>query len=105
MFRQIDLFYISAIICGLASGINTPSIFAWVVDVAKGKNVGRSVATLFIALEAGITIGAFSSAYIYDNVFSNFSYVFMFLSCIILLAMGYLFLGVSKTKISDENTH
>lgn len=104
MFRQINLFYISAIICGLASGINTPSIFAWVVDVAKGKNIGRSVATLFIALEAGITIGAFSSAYIYNNVFSNFSYVFMFLSGIILLAMGYLFFGVSKTKISDENT-
>ncbi|MDG1045289.1 MAG: MFS transporter [Bacteroidia bacterium] len=104
MFRQIDLFYISAIICGLASGINTPSIFAWVVDVAKGKNVGRSVATLFIALEAGITIGAFSSAYIYDNIFSNFSYEFMFLSGIILLAMGYLFFGVSKTKILDENT-
>ena len=85
-------------VCGLASGINSPSIFAWVVDVAKGKNVGRSVATLFISLEAGITIGAFSSAYIYDNVFSNFTHVFMFLSGVILLAMAYLFFGVSKTK-------
>ena len=97
MFRQIDLFYVSAIVCGLASGINTPSIFAWVVDVAKGKNVGRSVATLFISLEAGITIGAFSSAFIYDNVFFNFTYVFMFLSGVILLAIAYLFFGVSKT--------
>lgn len=98
MIRQVDFFYVAAVVCGLASGINSPSIFAWVVDVAKGKNVGRSVATLFISLEAGITIGAFSSAYIYDNVFSNFTHVFMFLSGVILLAMAYLFFGVSKTK-------
>ena len=98
MIRQVDFFYVAAVVCGLASGINSPSIFAWVVDVAKGKNVGRSVATLFISLEAGITIGAFSSAYIYDNVFSNFTHVFMFLSVVILLAMAYLFFGVSKTK-------
>lgn len=98
MIRQVDFFYVAAAVCGLASGINSPSIFAWVVDVAKGKNVGRSVATLFISLEAGITIGAFSSAYIYDNVFSNFTHVFMFLSVVILLAMAYLFFGVSKTK-------
>lgn len=98
MIRQVDFFYVAAVVCGLASGINSPSIFAWVVDVAKGKNVGRSVATLFISLEAGITIGAFSSAFIYDNVFSNFTHVFMFLSGVILLAMAYLFFGVSKTK-------
>lgn len=97
MIRQVDFFYVAAVICGLASGINSPSIFAWVVDVAKGKNVGRSIATLFISLEAGITIGAFSSAYIYDNVFSNFTHVFLFLSGVILLAMAYLFFGVSKT--------
>jgi MFS family permease len=99
MMRQIDCFYASAVICGLASGINSPSIFAWVVDVAKGKNVGRSIATLFISLEAGITIGAFSSAYIYGNVFSNFTNVFMFLSVTILLALTYLFFGISKTQI------
>lgn len=99
MMRQIDCFYAAAVICGLASGINSPSIFAWVVDVAKGKNVGRSIATLFISLEAGITIGAFSSAYIYGNVFSNFTNVFLFLSGTILLAMAYLFFGISKSKI------
>lgn len=93
--QDVSYFYAGAVVCGCASGVNTPSIFAWVVDLAKGHNVGRAVATLFIALEAGITIGAFSSAYIYGNVFSNFTHVFLFLFGIILCALGYLFWGVS----------
>ena len=60
VFRQIELFYLSAVVCGFASGINSPALFAWAVDVANGHRAGRAMATLFIALEAGITIGAFA---------------------------------------------
>ena len=97
-FKQLELFYISAVVCGMASGINSPAMFAWAVDVANGERAGRAMATLFIALEAGITIGAFVSARIYNNVFENFTTVFIFLVCVNSLALLYLFFGAQKNK-------
>ena len=96
MFRQEELFYLSAIFSGLASGINSPALFAWAVDVANGIRAGRAMATLFIALEAGITIGAVVSAAIYNNIFSNFTFVFLGVALMSLIALLYLFVGVQK---------
>lgn len=96
MFRQIELFYVAAVFCGLASGTNSPALFAWAVDVAHGKQAGRAMATLFIALEAGITLGAVFSAYIYDNIFSHFTYVFLVIAVVNIVALLYLFKGVKK---------
>lgn len=96
IFRQEELFYTAAVFCGLASGINSPALFAWAVDVANGVLAGRAMATLFIALEAGITIGAICSAAIYGNVFNHFSYVFMAVALVNVGALTYLFVGVKK---------
>lgn len=98
MFRYLYAFYAAAVFCGIASGINSPALFAWAVDVANGKKAGRAMATLFIALELGITIGAFASARIYNNVFANFYYVFLFVAILMVGALFYLFLGVKKTN-------
>ena len=96
IFRQIELFYLSAVLCGFASGTNSPALFAWAVDVANGERAGRAMATLFIALEAGITIGAFASAFIYDNHFENFTFVFLAIAALNVGALAYLFFGVKK---------
>ncbi len=98
MFRQVEFFYVAAVFCGLASGINSPALFAWAVDVANGERAGRAMATLFIALEAGITIGAIVSAFIYDNLFSNFTEVFFAVALINGSALIYLFRGVKNKK-------
>ncbi|MGB1038576.1 MAG: MFS transporter [Bacteroidia bacterium] len=95
MFRQLELFYLAAVVCGMASGINSPALFAWAVDVADGVKAGRAMATLFIALELGITIGAFVSARIYNNSFDNFGFVFVALLVFLLGALLYLLFGVS----------
>ena len=97
-FRQVETFYSAAVICGLASGINSPALFAWVVDLAKGEKAGRAMATLFIALEIGITIGSFLSAEIYGNEFTNFTNVFICMGAICLTALLYLFFGVKKSR-------
>ena len=54
------------------------------------------MATLFIALEAGITIGAFASAFTYDNHFENFTFVFLAIAALNVGALVYLFFGVKK---------
>ena len=98
VFRQIELFYLSAVVCGFASGINSPALFAWAVDVANGHRAGRAMATLFIALEAGITIGAFASAFIYNNHFENFTFVFSAIAILNMGALTFLFFGVKNPK-------
>jgi len=98
VFRQIELFYLSAVVCGFASGINSPALFAWAVDVANGHRAGRAMATLFIALEAGITIGAFASAFIYNNHFENFTFVFSAIATLNMGALNFLFFGVKNPK-------
>lgn len=61
------MFMASAVLFGLATGTNSPTLFAWAIDLSDQKNVGKGVATLFIALEAGIALGALLPAYLYQN--------------------------------------
>lgn len=103
VFPSLTTFYIAAVLCGMASGINSPALFAWAVDVANGERSGRALATLFITLEAGITVGAFVSAYIYDNTFSNFRYVFLFLASIMVIALLFLVLGVNSKETKKSS--
>jgi MFS family permease len=91
-------FLIAAITCGIASGINSPALFAWAVDVAEGRQTGRSLATLFITLEIGIGAGAFGSAAIYANQFENLQHVFAFLGLINVMALVYVIISITKNK-------
>ncbi len=83
-------FYVAAAMSGIATGLNSPAIFAWAVDVANGKRAGRSLATMFVSMEIGIGAGAFGSAAVYQNVESNLTYVFGILTAINVLALLYL---------------
>lgn len=98
-FNELNTFYVAGITCGIASGINSPALFAWAVDVADGVKSGRALATLFIALEVGISIGAFGSAAIYQNNASNFLYVFSVIAFVNFLALIYLFFETKKNGV------
>ena len=76
--KDLTHLYLAAGIVGLANGMNNPTIFAWVTDWSNPKNKGRAISTLFIALEAGVGIGSFVSAEVYDNKISNISSSFYF---------------------------
>ena len=86
-----DLFFVAAVLMGFATGMNSPAIFAWAVDVANGVRAGRAMATLFISLEIGIAIGSFLSAAIYQNDFQQLRNVFLVLSLINVVALLFLF--------------
>lgn len=82
-------FLVAGVTCGIASGINSPALFAWGVDVANGVKSGRAIATLFVALEIGIGAGAFGSAAIFSNSFQNLRWVFVVLTLINVVAILY----------------
>lgn len=69
-------FYISAFTYGISLGMSSPTVFAWTADLANPKKIGRAFATMYIALEIGIGIGAFISAKIYSNDPNNFIFTF-----------------------------
>ncbi len=56
--------------------MSSPTVFAWTADLANPKKIGRAFATMYIALEVGIGIGAFISAKIHNNNSDNFGFTF-----------------------------
>lgn len=80
----------AAALFGLAIGMNSPTIFAWTIDLSNTKFRGRAMATMYIALEIGIGTGAFFSAEIYDNNSNNFGWSFWIGTILALTAFGYL---------------
>jgi predicted MFS family arabinose efflux permease len=55
----------------------SPTAQAWTVDLSHSGNRGRALATMYIALEAGIGLGAYLSASLYNNKTDRFSLAFL----------------------------
>ena len=93
-----EMFYASSIAFGIAVGMNTPTIYAWTVDLSLEKARGKGLATMYIALEIGIGLGAFISGYIYSNEIANVKYAFF--ACAVLALVAFLFLnfGLNWTR-------
>lgn len=83
------LFYISATLYGISAGINSPTLFAWTVDLADDFNRGKGMSTMFIALELGIILGSIFGAAIYDNDVNQFKYAFWFSSLLSTFGLIY----------------
>ncbi len=89
-------FYISSILFGLGSGMTTPTLFAWTVDLGDSRNKAKSIATVYMGLEAGIFLGAIISAEIYSNISANFTWTF--LSGGITCFLGLLYLAFRRSS-------
>ncbi len=76
----------SAVIYGIAWGFNTPTLAAWTNDLGDTNHMGRAMATMYIALEAGIGIGAYVSGEIYQGVASQIPIPFLLATLLSLLA-------------------
>ena len=62
------LFFTAAILFGAASGMNSPTIQAWTADLSNEHTRGRAMATMYIALEAGIGLGAVAAGWLINHV-------------------------------------
>ncbi len=70
------MFIISAAIIGIAAGMNSPTIFAWTIDLSNPLHRARAMATMYISMEIGIGIGALLSGFIAGNSLSRIAYPF-----------------------------
>lgn len=83
-------YYISSIIFGIATGIISPTIFAWTADLSPKNRRGRGTGTMFIALEFGVLSGALSTNLWYKNNLESIWNVFLFGAGMAFLCILYL---------------
>lgn len=86
----------SGVLFGSAVGMYSPTVTAWVIDLSLDHYRGRALATMYIALEAGIGIGAIVSGYLFANQPENFDLVF-------LTAAGFAFMAFILLLFSKKN--
>lgn len=82
--------YVGAVVFGFSSGMTSPTVSAWTIDLSLEHARGKALATMFIALEAGIGLGALISGYLYNQAAGNFAFVFNVASGMALMAFLYL---------------
>ena len=90
----------ASIVFGVATGINSPTLFAWMADLSPSHRRGIGSGTLFISLELGILFGSASTLLLYDSTFETVFHVFAYGAFLSMLAM--LFLLVHLMRYPNE---
>lgn len=101
--HSVPWMMLGSVLYGLSWGVNTPAITAWTVDLASAENRGRAVASMYIALEAGIGMGALVSAAIHHNDAAMFEYVFLLPAVFVLIALALLMKWSKKTTVVQSD--
>jgi MFS family permease len=99
------LFLSGALLYGVASGISSPTLMAWMADLSNPKRRGVGSGTLFIALECGFMFGAGLSIITYTNTFSSIYDSFMIAALICGFSLIYLLWHLRTFKKNDLNNN
>jgi MFS family permease len=94
---SVPVFLLGAVIFGIGTGLNSPTLYAWTVDLSHPERRGRGIATMYIALEVGIGLGALLAGWIFDNQPGRLPWVHALSLASVLAALAYLLLGVRAT--------
>jgi multidrug resistance protein len=96
--HNIAAYTTAAVLFGIATGITSPTLFAWTADLSHIDRRGVGSGTMFIALELGIMLGSISTIFTYNNHFETIYIGFSFGILMAILAAIYLIWHLSKRK-------
>ncbi|PAW93992.1 MFS transporter [Mucilaginibacter sp. MD40] len=85
-------FMAGGVIYGVATGILSPALNAWTVDMSHPDHRGKAMATMYISLEAGIGLGALISGWLYQDVISKVPFIMYASGVVAVLAFIYMLL-------------
>lgn len=88
----------ASIIFGIATGISSPTLFAWTADLSHPERRGAGSGTMFIALECGIWFGSTSTMFTYHNDLSSIPTTFITGAVLALLSLIYLIWHLLRRK-------
>ncbi|MBQ0117465.1 MAG: MFS transporter [Flavobacterium sp.] len=94
-------FVFASVLYGISTGILSPALNAWTVDLSHPDHRGKAMATMYIALEIGIGFGAFVAGWFYNDQIQHIPYLMYFTAATAALALGYMLVVVKKGK--DNN--
>ncbi len=97
---NITQLIIGACLYGIGTGIFSPAVNAWTIDLSLPQYRGKAVATMYIALEAGIGGGALFAGYIYHDQILRIPYIFYGNALVVFLAFIYVIYWNYKNKKS-----
>lgn len=75
---------------GVATGMLSPAANAWTIDLSDPQHRGKAMATMYIALEAGIGLGALLAGWLYVDDIRAIPLTFYWCTGITLTALLYL---------------
>ncbi len=104
--RSNSSFYLmcAAALYGVATGMLSPALTALIIDMSHPDHRGKAVATMYIALEAGIGLGAFMAGSFYITDISMVPLTFYITAGFTLMAFLYLqFVFKRKAMINPSN--
>ena len=91
---------IGAAVYGVSTGIVSPALNAWTVDMSFPEHRGKAMATMYIALEAGIGLGALFAGWVYQDVIAKIPMLMYTSAAMVFLALGYVWIQFQKNKKS-----
>lgn len=103
--NSVFMFLLSGAFLGIAAGMNSPTIFAWTIDLSNPLRRARAMATMYIAMEIGIGLGALISGFLFNNVPSRIPYVFYLgalMSGMAFIYLEFVYLKSKPTNSSDN---
>ena len=101
---SIVSYIFAAIIFGIATGITSPTMFAWTADLSHEDRRGVGAGTMFIALEFGIMFGALLTLVSYDSTKSTIFLTFLIGAIMATIACIYLIVIIArKQKVNTLN--
>lgn len=62
---------LGSVVYGIATGILSPAVNAWTIELGSAGQRGKAMATMYISLEVGIGGGAFIAGWFYQDVIDN----------------------------------
>lgn len=81
---------VASSIYGIATGMLSPALTAWIIDLSHPEHRGKAVATMYIALEAGIGLGAFIAGGLYISDIEMIPPTFYLMAVLTIIAFMYI---------------
>ncbi|MHC0442618.1 MFS transporter [Flavobacterium sp. 3-210] len=94
--RDIQFLLVGAGIYGAGTGILSPAISAWTIDLSSPEHRGKAVATMYISMEMGIGCGALLGGSYYNDHIMRIPQIMKL--DILAISMGILYLLYWKRK-------